>query len=373
MGKIWLFNPFLPKEAGDELKKTIDSGFINRGKKATEFEQKLREKFGFNQVHLVNSCTSALKLSLKVAGIRPGDEVISTPWSMIATNTTILECGAKPVFVDIKYETLNMDPTLIEEKITKRTKAIMLVHYAGYPADLKKIYEVAQRYNLEVIQDCAHALGARYKDMYIGSLGRFCCFSFQAIKMITTGDGGAISTTDSKVYEDLVRLSWFGINKSKRIKTPIGAFPEDISELGYKHNVTDIDATLGLVGLRHLDQALWRRRQVAETYNHSLGKCKRITLPVYEGDRKSAYWLYPLHVPGKRDSFAKFMQTNGIQVDKHNDRNDRYKIFGGLRSDLPNTARVDKDIVHIPIHPALTSEEMMTVIRKVREWDRSGK
>lgn len=367
---IWLFSPFLPKEAGEEVKKVIDSGFINRGKRAVEFERMLREKFGFFQVHTVNSCTSALKLSLRVAGVRRDMEVLSTPWTMIATNTAILECNAKPVFVDIDYDTLNIDPKLIEEKITDKTKAIMVVHYAGYPVELKDIYKIAHKHDLHVIQDCAHALGSKYRGRYIGSFGKFCCFSFQAIKMMTTGDGGAISTTDQKVYEKLVALSWFGIDKAKRDKTLLGAFPKDIEELGYKNNNTDIDAALGIVGLRHLDKALKKRAFIAWNYNTEFKDLRNITLPKYEKNHINSYWMYPMHVEN-RFSFAKFMDAAKIQVSKHNDRNDRYKIFGGVREDLPNTRRVDRDIVHIPIHASLTNQEMEYVIKKVKEWDRS--
>lgn len=365
---IWLFSPFLPKEAGEEVKRTIESGFINRGKKAEEFERKLREKFNFFQVHSVNSCTSALKLSLKIAGVKEGDEVISTPWSMIATNTSILECGARPVFVDIKYETLNMNPDLIEEKITEKTKAIMVVHYAGAPADLKEIYKIAHKNHLEVIQDAAQALGAKYRGRYIGSFGRFCCFSFQAIKVITMGDGGCISTTSQEVYDEVVKRSWFGIDKRKRINSPLGSFPKDIETLGYKNNITDIDATLGLVGLRHLDEALKRRKEIFMDYKMELGNLRNLKFLEYRANDEPSYWLFPIHVTDQK-SFAKFMAKNEIQVSKHNERNDRYKIFGGLNEDLEITKKVDEDIIHLPIYPSLTFKEENFIIRKVKEWN----
>jgi len=367
---IWLFSPYLPPGSGEEVKKTIDSGFINRGKKAKEFEELFKELFNCYQVLGVNSCTSALKLSLKVAGVKEGDQVISTPWTMIASNTSILECGAKPIFVDIDYDTFNLDPNKIEENISSKTKAIMVVHYAGYPAEIDQIFKIAYKHNLEVIQDCAHALGARYKGKYIGSFGRFCCFSFQAIKAITMGDGGLISTIDQRVYEELVKRSWFGIDKSKRIKTLVGSFPEDIDTLGYKNNLTDIDATLGLHGLKNFSYANNRRQKIAKRYNEAFGKLRRIKLPNYKEGYESSYWLYPIHVE-KRDSFAKFMKESQIQVDKHNERNDKYKIFGGIQEDLVNAKKVDEDIIHIPIHPNLTEEEVETVITKIKEWDRS--
>lgn len=367
---IWLFEPFLPKEAGREVKKVIDSGFINRGKKAKEFERLLREKFGFPMVHTVNSCTSALRLALLAAGVQRGDEVISTPWTMIATNTAILEVGAKPVFVDINYEDFNIDVTKIEKAITSRTRAIMVVHYAGYPVDMEEVERIGCQYDLEVIQDCAHALGSTYRGRHIGSFGRYNCFSFQAIKIMTTGDGGAVTTDKPEVYEDVVKRSWFGIDKAKRVKTDWGAYPTDVDVLGYKNNNTDIDAALGIVGLRHLDEALKRRKRVADIYNRKLRNLERISLPVYKGDRETAYWLYPIHVDD-RVSFAEAMVKAGIQVDKHNERNDKYSIFGGLRNNLPNTARVDQDICHLPIHASLKIKDVRYVVKKVKEWDRT--
>ena len=366
---IWLFAPFLPKIAGDEVKKVIDSGMINRGKVAEEFEKLLREKYGFFLVHTVNSCTSALRLSLLAAGVKPGDEVLSTPWSMIATNTAILECGAKPIFVDIEYDSLNMDPMKIEERIKERTKAIMVVHYAGYPANMAAIYKIAHQRGLEVIQDCAHAMGAQHRGRNIGAFGKYCCFSFQAIKTITMGDGGAISTTDEDVYNDVVKRSWFGIDKKLRVKTPYGAFPTEIDTLGFKNNITDIDAALGLVGLKNIDYALNKRRGIAEEYNEEFQDLDKVKLPVYAPFNQSAWWLYPIHVKD-RDSFAKFMGDNQIQVDKHNERNDKYKIFGGIDPSLEITRRVDEDIIHIPLHASLTPEEVAFIIKKVKEWDK---
>jgi len=150
----------------------------------------------------------------------------------------------------------------------------------------------------------------------------------------------------------------------------LGSFPKDIDVLGYKHNITDIDATLGLVGLKYLDRALDRRREIAKLYVEELGKLENAELPIYGKRRLNSYWMFPILVQ-ERNSFAKFMRKKGIEVSKHNERNDKYKIFGGLREDLPNTARVDKRIVHIPIHASLTEKEVTRVTRKIKEWDRS--
>jgi perosamine synthetase len=365
---ISLFSPFIPPETGEEVKKTIDSGWINRGKKAQMFENKISEMFSFPYCHAVNSGTSALKLALDVAGVSRGNEVISTPWTMIATNTSILENGAIPVFSDIKYDTLNIDPNDIEDRITNKTKALVCVHYAGYPCDMDEIIKIGKEHDLPVIQDAAQALGAKYKGKCIGSFGDSICFSFQTIKVITMGDGGLIVTNTEERYKEIKRKSWFGIDKEKRISSPLGTYPKDITELGFKYDITDIDATLGLVGLRYIEEALKKRKNIAERYFEELSSCRKIRLLDYRENKSSSYWMFPIHV-NKRLSFAKYMKDNDIEVSVHNWRNDKYSIFGGIQDDLPNTSKVNEDIIHIPLHPNLTDEDVDYVIKKVKEWD----
>jgi perosamine synthetase len=367
---IPLFSPFIPPETGEEVKKTIDSGWINRGTKAHMFETKISEMFSFPYCHAVNSCTSALNLALDVAGVSRGDEVISTPWTMIATNTSILERGAIPKFSDIKYDTLNIDPNDIEGRITNKTRAIMCVHYAGYPCDMDEIIGIGKQYDLPIIQDAAQALGAKYKGKYIGSFGDFICFSFQTIKVITMGDGGLVVTNTIERYKEIKRKSWFGMEKEDRAHSPLGEYPEDITQLGYKYNITDIDATMGLIGLKHIEEALEKRKNIAERYFEELSSCRKIRLLDYKEDKSPSYWMFPIHV-NKRLSFANYMRGNGIEVSVHNWRNDKYSIFGGIRDDLPNTSKVNEDIIHIPLNPNLTDEDVDYIIKKVKEWDSS--
>lgn len=365
---IPLFSPFIPKETGDEVKRIIDSGKINRGSQATLFEQKLRKRFRFPYVYSLNSCTSALRLSLAIAGIKHGDQVLTTPWTMIATNTAILEQGAIPIFVDIEYDTLNMNLEEMEEKITSKTKALIVVHYAGYPCDYWKAQKIAIDHDLVLIQDCAQSLGAKVYGKYVGSYGTFNCFSFQTIKTITMGDGGCISTSRKQVYDEVVKRSWFGINKSKRIQTPIGTFPDDIDVLGYKYNITDIDATIGLIGLKHINEALTRRKSIVKIYIEELEDLDKIELLHYRKNIESSNWLFPIHVE-ERNSFGKFMFKNDIEVSKHNERNDKYTIFGGKRN-LSVTSKVDSDIIHLPIYPSLSDKDLDFIIKKVKEWDK---
>jgi perosamine synthetase len=363
-------SPFIPKEAGEEVKKTIDSGWINTGEKERLFKEQLKKKFRWIHCILTNSCTSALRLVLAHIGVNYGDEVISTPWTMIATNTAILEQGAKPVFADIKYDTLNIDPNDIERKITDKTKAIMMVHYAGYPCNLTEIYKIAIENNLHVIEDAAQALGSKYRGRYIGRLGEYCCFSFQTVKIINTGDGGAITCQYKEDADRLLAKSWFGINKSERKRTVLGIFPDDITELGYKYNMNDITATLGLVSLKYFDDILKRRQDIGKIYFEELSNLKKITLLDYNFNQKETnFWMFPMHVKN-RNKFAEYMRDNNIEVTIHNHRNDKWSIFGGIQKDLLITEKVEKDIIHIPIHQDLSNNEIEYIIKTIKKWDK---
>lgn len=363
---IPLFSPFIPKETGDEVKKIIDSGWINTGPKEVLFRKNLNEKFKFKYSIATNSCTSALRASLALLNISRNDEVITTPWTMVATNTAILEQQATPIFADIDYGTLNIDPESVENKITDKTKAIMCVHYAGCPCKLNELRKIGRHYNLPIIEDSAQALGAKYNGKYIGSNGELVCFSFQAVKIITTGDGGLITTTKKKYHEELKKRIWFGIDKDKRMDSLLGKFPRDIAILGFKYTMNDISATLGIVGLNHFDEALEKRKHVAKRYYEELENCSKIRLLHYPKNVESSYWMFPMHVR-KRLEFARYMRQNDIEVSVHNWRNDKYSIFGG-KKDLPVTEKVNNDIIHIPIHANLTEEQIEKVIKTIKEW-----
>lgn len=363
---IPLFSPYIPPEAGDAVKQVIDSGWINTGPKEKLFRERLQQKFGFPYCVATNNCTASLRASLAALGISRGDEVITTPWTMIATNTVILEQGATPVFADIEYNTLNIDPEDVAQKITDKTKAIMCVHYAGAPSRLDELRKIADDNGVTLVEDAAQALGAKYNGDHIGSTGELVNFSFQAIKTITSGDGGAIATTSEELYEKLQTLVWFGINKKLRMKTPLGTLPHDVEVLGFKYNMNDIAATLGLVGLDHFDESLVKRKAVARHYIDEIQNLNDITLLNYPNSVESAYWMFPIHVK-HRLRFAEYMRHNGVEVSVHYPRNDGYIIFGG-KQNLPVTEKVDSDVIHIPIHSNLSEAQVAQVIDAVRGW-----
>lgn len=362
---IRTWSTVVPEEAITEVAKTLRSRWINTGKKEKELREKASRKWEFPCCVAVNSGTSALRAALAALKVGPGDEVISTPFTFIATNTAILEQGAKPVFADIKYEDLNIDPTSIEKKITPKTKAIMVVHYGGNPVDLDEIRKIARKHNLPVIEDAAHALGSQYKGKYIGATGDIVCFSLQVVKIITSGDGGLIAT-NKKYYQKLKKIIWYGIDREEKKTNLLDPLPDSFkgTELGFKYNMNDITATLASVGIDNFDEVAKKRRLIGERYRKELSDCPNIKLMKYYNDRKPNYQIFPIHVQN-RLRFAKYLIKNNIMVNINNRRNDIYPIFGGFRRDLSITALADADVVLLPIHADLTDKDVSYIIEKV--------
>jgi perosamine synthetase len=367
--EIRLWSAFVPEETGQEVEKTLRSKWINTGAKEAELRQEFSKKFNIPYCVATNSGTSSLRASLAALDVGPGDEVVSTPYTFIATNTSILEQGATPVFADIQYETLNIDPKSIEKKITKKTKAIMCVHYGGNSCDMDAIRKIGKDNNLPVIEDSAHAIGAKYKGDYIGSKGDIVTFSLQAIKIFTSGDGGMITTTNEELYKKLKKHVWFGVDREDKKTSIIDPLPEDIDVLGFKYNMNDIVATIGLVGLKHLDEALARRKVIGEKYRQELVQCSKVTLITIPEENTPNFQIFPIHVQD-RFRFCEYMRENDIFINVNNRRNDRYSIFGGLRNDLPNLERADLDTILIPIHNDLTDTDVDKIINTIIAYDK---
>ncbi len=369
---IPIFYPHVPESSIDKLAEILRSRWIGQGPKVDEFEREFSKKFGLEHVVSVNSGTSALRLALALIGVGPGDEVISTPYTMVATNTAILEQFAKPVFADVQYETANIDPNDISRHITEKTKAIICVHWGGQPCDMDEIRQIASEYNLPVIEDSAHALGAMYKDKAIGTISEFTVFSFQAIKHITTGDGGMISIKNKDKYEEALRRRWFGISRDSRKPSILGHDPTyDITEVGYKYQMNDIAATIGIEQLKYFDSIFKRREDIAARYREELEGTKGIIFLENKQDRIHANWMFAIHV-AKRTEFAKWMRSKNIEVSVHNWRNDKYTVFGGLRNDLPNLERINNDLICIPLHHQLSDQDVDHIIEAIKVFGRNN-
>jgi len=363
---INIFNTYIDKKAYLQLSSVLKSTFLSEGKMVKIFETQLARKLGLKNPITVNSGTSALHLALDLAGIKEGDEVITTPQTFVATAIAILYQKAKPVFADIQYETGNIDPKAIKKKITKKTKAILIVDWAGYPCDLDEIQKIAKEHKLTVIEDAAHALGATYKNKPIGSMPHLTCFSFQAIKHVTTGDGGAVTGLNKNLTQKGFAKRWFGIDRANSLPSIVGERQYDISEIGYKYHLNDYAAVLGISNLLNFKDRLRKRIKIANRYQKKLAKINGLKLFDYKSDRQSVYWLFGLHVE-KRENFIRAMKDREIATSVVHQRIDHNTIFGGKTKGLINQERFDRTQINIPIHDAISENDADYIISSIKK------
>lgn len=363
---IPVFNTFIDKLSFSNLQSVLESTFLSEGKLVKEFESELSEKLNLVNPVALNSGTSALHLALILSNIGPGDEVIIPAQTFVATGLVVLQQGAKVVFADIDYSTGNLSLSSIKEKVTDRTKAIILVHWGGYPCDLDEINDFAKSRNIIVIEDAAHSLGATYKGEPIGTISDYTCFSFQAIKHLTTGDGGAICCKDSLKYQDSIVKRWFGIDRSNSQLSHLGERLYDIEDIGFKYHLNDYGAALGLANLRFFKERLNDRIKVANYYTNSLKSIQGIRLFDYNSDRQSAYWLFGFHVDN-RDSFISALKDKGIVASVVHMGIDHNSVFGGHDMSLTNQRKFDKSQIHIPIHDAVNLEKAEYIIDVIKQ------
>lgn len=369
--RVVMFHPYVNRQAVANVVDTLthqhEDGrlWIGEGPKVKQFEEALRDRFGFLYCVALNSGTAALRLALAMCDVGPGDEIITPAQTCTATNMPILEQFATPVFADIKYRTGNIDPTDIEHRITERTKAIIVVHWAGYPCDMDEINSIADWHHLWVIQDGAHALGATYKGRHIGRCSEFFMTSFQAIKQLTTGDGGLLAMTEEHQYHAARRRRWFGIDRENRQKQINGYAFWDQCEVGYKMHMNDIAASIGLGNLQDIDKLLAWRQFIVKRYRENLADVPGVTLFERRPDRESANWLFTMHVE-RRDDFCRMMRDKGVEASVVHIRNDAHTIFGPKRLDLPVTDRYAETNISIPLHNRLSLEDADYVIECIK-------
>lgn len=365
---ISFFHTNISPEAKNLVNEVLDSGFISAGKMADLFEKKLAEKLGMINPVSVNSGTSALHLALILAGVGKGDEVILPAQTFIATGLVVLMQGAKPVFADIQPETGNIDPESIREKITTRTKAIIPVHWGGYPCDLDEINQIADEYGLAVIEDAAHAVGAVYKGRPIGSISRFTAFSFQAIKHLTTGDGGALCSINSEDSYQAKRLRWFDIDREHSAPSILGERDYDAKNAGYKYHMNDVSAAMGVGNLNSLPNILEHHNKIAKIYSRELKGTPGLELMNYKTDRQSSWWFFQLLVE-KRNDFILALKEHNIPASVVHLRIDRNSVFGGLNNELIGQNMFNEMQVALPVHCGISLEdaEKIAIVVK-RGW-----
>ncbi|MBI3922081.1 MAG: DegT/DnrJ/EryC1/StrS family aminotransferase [Armatimonadetes bacterium] len=344
----------MPENVLEPISKVLMSGYVGQGPAVEAFERALVPWFGNENVLSVNSGTSALTLALRLANVGFGDEVISTAMTCTATNVPILAMGAKIVWADIDPMTGNIDPLDVERKITERTKAIMAVHWGGYPCDLDGLNRVGRKYGIRIIEDAAHAFGATYHGRPVGSHSDFVCFSFQAIKHLTTVDGGALVCRDTESYKRGKLLRWYGIDRDSERKD--FRCEEDVLEYGYKFHMNDVNATIGLEQLAHVGEVLRRHRENATYYRDRFQELPGVKLLDYRTDREGSYWLFTIRVPGRR-TFMQAMKNAGITVSQVHARNDHHTMFKEFRRILPGVDQFIAEQVSIPVGWWLTEEQ----------------
>lgn len=368
--------PSVGQEEIDEIIDSIESGWITTGPKVEKFSADLSRYIGAPYVAPVSSATAGLHVSLLAHGIGPGDEVITTPLTFAATANVIVLAGATPVFADIDRNTLQIRPEEVERKITPRTRAILPVHFAGQPADLDPLMELARSRNLTILEDAAHAIGTEYKGKRIGSHGNTSVFSFHPNKNMTTGEGGAVATFDEKVYRQVCLLSFHGMDKNawKRFDKS-GSARYDITEAGYKYNMMDIQAAMGIHQLKKLDGFIESRSRRANAYQEFFRGLDGIVTPgSVPYPHRHAWHLYtPLIdidvVSIDRDRFMQELKTRNIGSGLHYTSVPEFSYYVdkyGFRPDeFPDAHYVSDRIVSLPLFPTMSDQDQEDVVEAV--------
>jgi dTDP-4-amino-4,6-dideoxygalactose transaminase len=372
-----LTRPWIGEEEKREVMDTLNGVWLSRGPKVSLFEEEFREYTGANHAIAVSSCTAALHVAIVAAGVKEGDEVITTPVTFPATTNAILYERAIPVLVDVDRRTFNIDPSQIERRITSRTKAIIPVHMAGQPCDMDEINDIARRHNLVVIEDAAHAVGAKYGDTFVGNLADAACFSFYASKNIVTGDGGMLTVRDDKFAEFARVISLHGMSTTAWKRYAKEGTPNwELIYPGFKYNLTDIQASLGIHQMRKVEQITSLREKWSHLYDDLLADIPEITRPYRASGRRHACHLYILtldidRLSVSRDQFLNLLKAENIGGGIHfvavHLQPYYAKRFGFQRDDYPNAAWLSDRILSLPLFPQMTDTDVQDVSRAVRK------
>jgi perosamine synthetase len=347
--------PHVPKAAPAAVGEVLATRWIGQGPRVDEFEGQFGRFVGNDSLIAVGSGTDALHLAYRLSDVSEGDEVITCVFTCTATNIPLLYERATPVFADIDPDTLNVSVDDVRQRVTERTKAIVCVDYGGKPADLLALRDIARQAGVPLIEDAAHSLGAKVGDQQVGRIADFTIFSFQAIKHITTGDGGMLTFSRPELLDAAKRLRWFGIDRKAKFG---GVWENDITEIGYKYQMTDIGAALGLVALEEFETTLSIRTELLATYQQRLSELPDVKMlgePV-PGEVHAA-WLCTVLVDDRR-GLERWLADRGVESGQVHYRNDRYSIFGGRRHDLPFMDEVEDRYLVLPLHTRMTSEDV---------------
>ena len=384
MANIPLFKVFMSPDVVEPLNKVVMSGFITQGPQVDKFEEKLIEFFGNPYLLTLNSATSGLSLALRLLkqpnnqNNWPGfddeiDIVMSPVLTCFATNASILANNCKICWIDTDNTNANVCINDIKNKLNANTKVLYIVHWGGYPVDLDLLKELQEEhftkygYKFAIIEDCAHAFGAEYKNKKLGNHDNICVFSFQAIKHLSTGDGGLIILPDKDLYERAKLLRWFGIDRNKRNYNRTDfRLENDISEWGYKYHMNDINATIGLYNLPHMKSILEKNRRNFDYLYENLKQLNNVEMFEKNDNRKSACWLFTMKVQRKND-FIQKMKDHGIMTSQVHNRNDLNTCVSDFRCELPNISVLETQMICIPVGWWLEKFDLDFIVEKIKE------
>ena len=358
---IPLFKVFMAPEDAlmPRLRDTLYGGYIAEGEVVEQFEKSFARFVGAPAIAACSSCTAGLHLALILAGVGPGDEVITTAMTAEPSNMAIRHAGGRIVWADVDPRNGNIDPASVAEAITPRTRAILVVHYGGVPVDLDALRAVADSHGIPVVEDAAHALGARYAGRPIGGHSAFVAFSFQAIKHMTTVDGGMLAIADPGQVPRARRLRWFGLDRD-RSRTAA-----DIDEVGYKYNMNNVTATIGAVQLAHIGPCIDRHMDNGRYFDEALAGIPGLDRCTYPEAAEPSYWFYTV-LADRRDDLARKLFEAGIGCSQAHQRNDRHTIFADSQRPLPGLDRFYDRMLHIPCGWWVSDDDRHSIVETIR-------
>jgi len=371
-----LFKVHIPQQdALTHISDVFASGFINEGVQVGRLTTELQRVLQASNLILVNSCTSALTMALHLAGVGHGDDVVSTPMTCVATNTPIIARGANIIWADVDPQHGMLTPETVEAAITPRTRAVLAVAWAGNPPDMQNLAKVCDKHNVELIIDAAHAFGATYKGAQLHEWASYACYSFQAIKHFTTGDGGALICHDDETYRMSKSLKWFGLDRD-RAKDDKGnwkgqQWDVDIVECGYKFNMNNVSAAIGLSQLPHVQRVLTAHKRNAATYNYLFKDFDAVQPILQVRDSESAHWVYsmkidPIRCRLTRDELLHALNAQGIMAGVVHVPNDDYTCFKRFKKELPGVREFSNHQFSLPCGWWLDTEDIEHIARQVK-------
>lgn len=363
-GNVVLFYPNISERAREMVCAQLESRWVGQGPSVERFESEFSKMFCNDlSTAAVGSGTDALHLSYLLAGVKAGDEVIAPLFTCTATSIPLLYIGAKPVFADVQPHSLNIDVDHVRTLVSEKTTAIVCVHYGGLPCDMDELRQIADDAGVPIVEDAAQALGASYKGRSIGSMSEFTTFSFQAIKHITTGDGGMLAIKDARLLPTAKRIRWFGIDREGKQQA---TWDNDIWELGYKYQMTDVSAALGLAALEDWDKTHAHRTDLFAIYERGLSNVPGIQF-VGGGtaDRVHAAWTCTV-LAEDRVGLQRKLLDNRIESNQVHYRNDRYTLFRESRGIFPNMDAIENDYLVLPLHTRMTAADAERVVSVIR-------